>query len=196
LSRMDTFADFGADMGGGRLPDPRRLDGGRSRGSRQLQGIRLDLPDLVRARFRRAGPHDHPRGERDVPLVADVNGDGQSDVGVFRKAIARWWFLCSPTWATTCLSTSFGVAGDVRSTGSRPACRSGGSRADRVCTRGLIGEILCSRATRVSPSLVVSWWLAPSGGRAPGSRKRGTGGATSCRRGCSFARASGRRRSS
>lgn len=56
----------------------------------------------------------------DVPIRADANGDGISDIGIFRNAIARWWFLCSPNWATTCASLSFGTSGDIPIYGKPP----------------------------------------------------------------------------
>ena len=52
-------------------------------------------------------------GSGDMPVPGDYDGDGKTDVGVFRDWTGIWYILKSSTGVGT--GTTWGGAGDIRS---------------------------------------------------------------------------------
>jgi hypothetical protein len=49
----------------------------------------------------------------DVPLAGDFDGDGTSDIAVYRASTAHWFVLKSSTGFTTWDTYQWGTAGDI-----------------------------------------------------------------------------------
>jgi uncharacterized repeat protein (TIGR03803 family) len=69
--------------------------------------IRLSSTNFLVSRAYRFGRHD------DVPVVGDFDGDGRSELTMFRPSTGEWLIAYSSTEYTVPVSTTWGMAGDV-----------------------------------------------------------------------------------